>query len=203
MRPDLTTTSDDADLVRRVLARDEKAFREVMQKCDERLFRLARRILRNDSEAEEVVQEAYGRAYAHLGSFRGDSSLVTWLTRIAMNEAVGRLRARRLTVGQAVLQNHEREVIQLRSLAKSENPEKAVAQRQILQLAQRAIDKLPDAYQSVFITRVIEGMSVEDTAAILRLRPATVKTRLHRARRLICDHMSRQIGPVLMNDFPF
>ena len=85
----------DADLVRRALARDEAAIRAIMQANNRRLYRLARGILRNDGEAEDVVQETYVRAFTHLESFRGDSSLATWLARIAMNEALGRLRRQR------------------------------------------------------------------------------------------------------------
>ena len=90
--------SGDTELVRRALARDETAVRAIMQANNRRLYRLARGILRNDSEAEDVVQEAYVRAFTHLESFRGDSSLSTWLSRIAMNEALGRLRRRRPAV---------------------------------------------------------------------------------------------------------
>src|ERR1700709_2265445 len=88
----------DIELVRRALARDEAAFRAIMQSNNRRLYRLARGILRNDSEAEDVVQETYVRAFTHLESFRGDSSLATWLSRIAINEALGRLRRHRPSV---------------------------------------------------------------------------------------------------------
>ena len=93
--PNVVGTLDDAELVQRALARDGNAFRTIMQKYNQRLYRIARGILRNDAEAEDVVQEAYVSAFAHLDSFRGDSSLPTWLARITMNEALGRLRARR------------------------------------------------------------------------------------------------------------
>src|SRR3954447_16879678 len=103
MRPVQTSqtipiTTGDIELVRRALARDEAAFRAIMQANNRRLYRLARGILRNDSEAEDVVQETWVRAFTHLESFRGDSSLVTWLSRIAMNEALGRLRRARPNV---------------------------------------------------------------------------------------------------------
>src|SRR5580692_11726488 len=93
-----TATATAADLVGRAGARDEAAIRSIMQSNNRRLYRLARGILRNDSEAEDVVQETYVRAFTHLDSFRGDSSLATWLARIAMNEAMGRLRHQRPNV---------------------------------------------------------------------------------------------------------
>jgi RNA polymerase sigma-70 factor (ECF subfamily) len=194
----------DRDLVRRAAARDPQAFRTIMQTYNQRLYRIVRSILRNDSEAEDVVQEAYVRAFTHLADFRGDSSLATWLSRIAMNEALGRLRARRPTIDIANFeaQGAQAEIIQFPHSARSD-PEQTMAQRQLLQLVEQATDKLPEAYRTVFITRVIEGMSVEDTAELLGLRIETVKTRLHRARRLVREHLDKQIGPVLMDAFPF
>lgn len=196
--------SDDAGLVQRTLAQDGDAFRAIMQKYNQRLYRIARGILRNDSEAEDVVQEAYVRAFTHLKGFRGDSSLATWLSRIVMNEALGRLRTRRPTVDFATYEagSPEAEIIQFPHAARSD-PERTMAQRELLQLVEQATDKLPEVYRIVFITRVIEGMSVEDTAELLGLLPETVKTRLHRARRLVREHLDNQIGPVLMDAFPF
>ncbi len=190
---------DEADLIRRALARDGSAFRTIMQTNNRRLYRLARGIVRDDAEAEDVVQEGYVRAFTHLADFRGGSSLSTWLSRIVINEALGRLRSRRSTVGR----DAPAEIIRFPLAAKADDPERTMAQRQILQLVEQATDKLPEVYRVVFVTRVIEGMSVEETAAILGLRPETVKTRLHRARRLVRDQIDRQIGPVLMDAFPF
>src|SRR5688572_8057576 len=171
----------DLDLVRRVLARDEAAVRVIMQANNRRLYRLARGILRNDSEAEDVVQETYVRAFTHLESFRGDSSLATWLSRIAMNEALGRLRRQRPGVELSSLPQGmlEAQIIQFPRAA--DDPEKSMAQREIQHVVEHAIDELPEAFRLVFITRVIEGMNVEETAEILGLNPVTVKTRLHRA----------------------
>lgn len=197
--------SDDMDLVQRAIGRDGNAFRSIMEKYNRRLYRIARSILRNDSEAEDVVQEAYVRAFANLESFRNESTLPTWLGRIVINEALGRLRAQRPTVDLATFEAERTaaEIIQFPLTSKSDDPERTMAQRQILQLVEQATDNLPDVYRIVFITRVIEGMSVEDTAEILGLRPETVKTRLHRARRLVREQLDKQIGPVLMDAFPF
>src|SRR4051812_14616566 len=197
--------NSDADLVARALVRDEAAVRAIMQANNRRLYRLARGILRNDSEAEDVVQETYFRAFTHLESFRGDSSLSTWLSRIAMNEALGRLRRQRPSVDLGALAPGvlEAQIIQFPLSAAPEDPEKSMAQREIQRVVEHAIDDLPDAFRIVFITRVIEGMNVEETAEILGLKPETVKTRLHRARTMLRDNVEKKIGPVVMEAFPF
>jgi RNA polymerase sigma-70 factor, ECF subfamily len=203
--PRIAVPSDDAELVRRALARDDTAFRIIMERHNRRLYRIARGILRNDTEAEDVVQEAYVSAFTHLDGFRGDSSLATWLSRITMNEALGRLRRERLAVDLDTFeaQRTEAQIIQFPQTVTFDDPERTMAQREILQLVERATDNLPEIFRIVFITRVIEGMSVEETADLLGLRPETVKTRLHRARRLVREQLDKQIGPVLMEAFPF
>jgi RNA polymerase sigma-70 factor (ECF subfamily) len=195
----------EAELVARARARDESAFRSIMGANNRRLYRLARSILRNDSEAEDVVQEAYVLAFTHLEDFRSDSSLATWLARIAMNEALGRLRRRRPGVEWSTLPpgTLEAQIIQFPHSGASEDPEKSMAQREIQRVVEHAIDELPEAFRIVFITRVIEGMNVEETAEILGLKPETVKTRLHRARAMLRDNVENKIGPVVMDAFPF
>ena len=197
--------TSDAELVRRARGRDEAAIRLILQTNNRRLYRIARGILRNDSEAEDVVQETYVRAFTYLQDFRGDSSLATWLARIAVNEALGRLRRQRpsvdlSTLAQGVL---EAQIIQFPLLAMSEDPEKSMAQREIQRVVEHAIDELPEAFRIVFITRVIEGMNVEETAETLGLKPETVKTRLHRARTMLRNSIEKKIGPVVMEAFPF
>ena len=196
--------ASDADLVRRARAREEAAVRAIMQTNNRRLYRLARGILRNDGEAEDVVQETYVRAFTHLDQFHGDSSLSTWLSRIAINEALGRLRRQRPGVEWTSLPQGtiEAQIIQF-PLASAVDPEKSMAQREIQHVVEHAIDELPEAFRIVFITRVIEGMNVEETAEILDLKPETVKTRLHRARTMLRDNVERKIGPVVMDAFPF
>jgi RNA polymerase sigma-70 factor (ECF subfamily) len=203
--PRIAVPSDDAELVRRALARDDTAFRIIMERHNRRLYRIARGILRNDTEAEDAVQEAYVSAFTHLDGFRGDSSLATWLARITMNEALGRLRRKRLAVDLDTFeaQRTEAQIIQFPQTVASDDPERTMAQREILQLVEQATDNLPEIFRIVFITRVIEGMSVEETADLLGLQPETVKTRLHRARRLVREQLNKQIGPVLMDAFPF
>ena len=203
--PIVPVGSTDAELVRRARERDEPAIRSIMQSNNRRLYRLARGILRNDSEAEDVVQETYVRAFTHLQDFRGDSSLATWLGRIAINEALGRLRRQHANVEWTSLPPGalEAQIIQFPLSAASEDPEKSMAQRQIQHVVEHAIDELPEAFRIVFITRVIEGMNLEETAEILGLKPETVKTRLHRARTMLRDNVEKKIGPVVMEAFPF
>ncbi|ESX08682.1 RNA polymerase sigma factor [Mesorhizobium sp. LSJC265A00] len=193
-----TAASSEMLLVRRALAREGNAFRIIMKTHNQRLYRIARGVVRNDAEAEDIVQEAYVRAFAHLDAFRGESSLATWLSRIVINEALGRLRKRRRTVAK----NPQAEIIQF-PLNPSDDPERTMAQRQILELVERATDSLPDVYRTVFVARVIEGLSIEETAELLGVRPETVKTRLHRARALVRKALDDQIGPVLLDAFPF
>jgi RNA polymerase sigma-70 factor (ECF subfamily) len=201
----IPAAAGDAELVRRALMRDEAAVRAIIKAHNRRLYRLARGILRNDGEAEDVVQETYVRAFTHLADFRGDSSLSTWLSRIAMNEALGRLRRHRpgvelSSLPQGVL---EAQIIQFPLLSATDDPEKSMAQREIQHVVEAAIDELPEPFRMVFITRVVEGMNVEETAEILDLKPETVKTRLHRARAMLRDNVEKKIGPVVMDAFPF
>ncbi|TPI21807.1 RNA polymerase sigma factor [Mesorhizobium sp. B3-2-1] len=203
VRRDATETiaaSDELELAQRAMANDGAAFRTIIKTHNQRLYRIARGVVRNDSEAEDVVQEAYVRAFAHLESFRGDASLGTWLSRIVINEALGRLRKRRRTAATPV--NPQAEIIQF-PLNPTDDPERTMAQRQILALVERATDTLPDLYRMVFVARVIEGLSIEETSELLGVRPETVKTRLHRARVLLRKALDDQIGPVLLDAFPF
>lgn len=200
----LSASTSDGELVRRALAGEEGAIRAILQANNRRLFRIARGILRNDSEAEDVVQETYVRALTHLGGFRGDSSLSTWLSRIAMNEAMGRLRGQHLRQCDSL--HHEQpeaEIIQFPATSAASDPEKSMAQREIQRFVEHAIDELPEPFRMVFITRVMEEMSVEETAKLLGLKPETVKTRLHRARATLRDNVEKKIGPVILEAFPF
>lgn len=197
--------SDESDLVRRALSRDGAAFRTIMERHNRRLYRIARAVLRDDSEAEDAVQESYVRAFANLGTFRGDSSLATWLGRIALNEALGRLRRRRpaAPIDTMEVLRTDAQIIQFRNAMTAEDPERTMAQREILRLVERATEALPEIFRTVFVTRVIEGMSVQETAELLDIEPETVKTRLHRARHLLRDQLESEIGPVLLDAFPF
>jgi RNA polymerase sigma-70 factor, ECF subfamily len=197
-------SSRDLQLVRRALVCDADAFQSIMQMHNHRLYRIARGLADDDSEAEDIVQEAYVSAFAHFAEFRGESALSTWLCRIVVNEALGRLKKKRREAAfaaSAAWANFE--IAQFPLDRRSDDAERTVAQRQILRLVEQAIDTLPPAYRVVFMARAIEGLSSEETAELLGLRSETVRTRLHRARCLVRKRLDDQIGPVLLNAFPF
>src|SRR5262245_63066767 len=196
---------NDENLVRLAREREEAAVRVITKRYNRRLYRIARSILRNDAEAEDVVQETYVLALTGLDMFRGDAAFGTWITRIAMNEALGRLRRRRPTVDWETYgaNRQQAEIIHFPALAASSDPEQSMAQSEIRAALEQAIDALPNAFRTVFVARILEGMSVEETADLFGLQSQTVKTRLHRARLLLRDELDKQLGPALTSTFPF
>jgi RNA polymerase sigma-70 factor (ECF subfamily) len=193
------------ELVSRAQARQPDAIRTIIRRYNQRLYRLARAIVCSDADAEEVLQESYLRAFGAIEGFRGDASLSTWLSRITINEALGRLRHKRrqAKLNIDVAEQQQASVIPFPLAVLADDPERTMAQRQLLQMVERASDNLPEVYRVVFIARIVEGLSVEETASVLDLRPATVKTRLHRARALVKQELEAQIGPVFLDAFPF
>ncbi len=182
------------------------AFAGIMQRYNQRLFRVARSVVRDDHEAEDVLQEAYTRAFASFAGFRGESSLATWLTTITLNEARGRLRRRRDNVGLEAVEAAQQEsgrVIIFPSPYGSVSPEADAARAETRRLLERAVDDLPEAFRAVFIMREVDELSVEETAQTLGLKPETVKTRLHRARRLLREALDAKLGSVVKEAFPF
>lgn len=197
---------DDAELAQLCAGRDRGAITHVITSNNQRLFRTAWSILRNRAEAEECVQAAYLSAFAAIGSFEGRSALSTWLTRIVLNEALGRRRSeerrRRHLEGKgvAVLDDY-REALMRGS--EPDTPDVAVAREQIRTLLEQAVGGLPEVFRTVFVLREIEGLSSEDTAAILDVPIATVKTRLFRGRRRLQEMLAPELGTVLSGTFPF
>jgi len=196
----------DIALVRRALARDPNAFRAIIKTHNQRLYRIARGVVRNDAEAEDVVQEAYLRAFTRLDAFRGEAAIGTWLTRIVINEARGRLRRRRPTVELSHMDEADTragaDVIAFPGLRPSD-PEAEAARSQIRGLLEGAVDALPEAFRTVFILREVEEFSVEETADQLDLKPETVRTRLHRARRLLRKALEADLHSGLASAYPF
>ena len=197
--------SAEVDLVRRAVRKDEAAIRSIIQANNRRLYRVARSIVRDDGEAEDVLQEAYLRAFSALAEFRGDSSLATWLTRIVLNEALQRRRRRIERPVQRTEPEREQAHVIAFPLSGQHpvDPERAMSQREICRLLEHAIDELPDEFRTVLVARAIEDMSIEETADLLGLRPETVKTRLHRARRLLKSALEEHIGSFFSDVFPF
>jgi len=200
---DALTESELVDLAR---AGDPDAFRTIMRRCNQRLFRIARSVVKDDNEAEDVVQETYLRAFAAIGGFRGASSLSTWLTRIALNEARGRLRKSRPNVSLDAVEAEQArgaDVIMFPRSLGAGTPESDVARAEARRLLEMAIDELPEAFRLVFILREIEECSVEETAAQLGVLPETVKTRLFRARKLLRAALYEKLSSSVTEAFPF
>jgi RNA polymerase sigma-70 factor (ECF subfamily) len=173
----------DEDVVSRVLAGETALFEIVMRRYNQRLYRLARTILRDDAEAEDVMQDAYVRAYEHLHQFAGKAAFSTWLSRIAIHEALARKRRRgRHEELDALTVNGDS-----MSILKSSDPspEDGTANSQMRELLEKAIDRLPESYRTVVVMRQVEEMSVAETAASLGVTEAVVKTRLHRAHAML------------------
>jgi RNA polymerase sigma-70 factor (ECF subfamily) len=184
---------------------DRQAFRAIMTRCNQRLFRVARAVVRDEAEAEDVLQEAYLRAFAAIGGFRGEAGVATWLTRIVLNEAHGRLRRRKSTVGLDALEAAQEtaQVLNFPGMTKSDDPEADAARAQIRRLLECAVDDLPEPFRLVFILREVEDLSAEETASHLNLKVQTVKTRLHRARRRLRDALDAQLADVMVGAYPF
>jgi RNA polymerase sigma-70 factor (ECF subfamily) len=197
---------DDVEIARQCAARNREAIVAVIAANNQRLFRTAWSILRNRSEAEEAVQSAYVQAFAAIRSFEGRSSLSTWLTRIVINEALGRRRAderrrRRLEEKGVAVMDSYRDTLMRGSAV--EPPDVAIAREQVRTLLEHAIASLPDTFRTVFVLREIEGLSVEQTAEVLGTPEATVKTRLFRARRRMQELLAPELGTALVGTFPF
>ena len=196
----------DNELAARIAAKDVAAVRLVTGRNNQRLFRAAWSILKDRSEAEEAVQDGYLKAFNAIGTFAGKASLSTWLTRIVVNEALSRRsnaqrRSRLLNQKSILVLDEYREKLMAGSMTQS--PEKALMRRQIAKLLETAIAQLPDTFRPVFVLREIEGLSVEDTAAVLQIPEETVKTRLHRARRRLQKELDPELCDALSETFSF
>jgi len=200
------TAPTETELIRLCLARDAAAIRQVTMANNQRLFRAAWSILKDRGEAEDAVQTAYLRAFAGLADFAGRSSLSTWLTRIVVNEALGRVRAARrrrtrLDSTSVLIMDEYRDKLMRGSAPPS--PDSTLAREQLRALLEKAIAELPDAFRSVFVLREIEALTVDETAEVLGLSPNTVKTRLHRARRKLQEGLAPDVHTALVGTFPF
>lgn len=200
-------TLADSELAELVGLRDPEAVRLVTARNNQRLFRAAWSILRDRTEAEDAVQSAYLSAFAAIGSFAGRSSLSTWLTRIAINEALGRQRAARrrrayLDANSVIHMDEYREKL-MRGSTDGLSPEGSAAREQLRRLLEEAIARLPETFRMVFVLREIEEMSVEEASEALGIPGATVKTRHLRARRRLQQDLAPEVKTALSGTFPF
>jgi RNA polymerase sigma-70 factor, ECF subfamily len=192
-----SSSLDDAEVVRRVCAGERELFEVLVRRHDQKVYRTARSILRDEGEVEDAMQQAWLQAYVHLAEFAGNSAFSTWLVRIAANEALQRLRRR--SPLSAVSAEGEEEAVDRRA----EDPEERAASREAVRLVERAVDKLPAHYRSVFMLREIEGLSTADTAAALGIGEEAAKVRLHRARALLRETLAETVEQSAPEAFQF
>lgn len=190
----------DAALVGSILAGEAHAFERMMRQHNRRLFRVARSILRDDSEAEDAVQEGYIKAHRALSGFRGEARLSTWLTRIIVNQALERRRRR--PAAAAASADVDVDAV-MASQAVPDTPETLAMRADLRRLIEQSIDALPQTYRSVFILSAVEGLSIEETSASLGISPANARVRMTRARARLRQALGARLGPLLENVFAF
>jgi RNA polymerase sigma-70 factor, ECF subfamily len=205
--PTVTPATPDAELAARAAQGDDEAFEAIMRRHNRLLFRTGRSILRSDAETEDALQESYLRAWRSLASFRADSKLSTWLVRIVINEALGRLRrpsAQVIPMNATLDDDNDAEPIE-QSVADDADrqPEQLAMRADVRRLMQARIDTLPESFRTVFMLRAVQELSVEEVAAMLDLPEATVRTRFFRARGLLREGLSRDIDLTLGDAFAF
>jgi RNA polymerase sigma-70 factor (ECF subfamily) len=190
----------DEEVVQRVLGGEVALFEILMRRHNRRLYRVARAIVTDEGEAEEVMQQAYFNAYTHLSQFAGRARFSTWLTKIAVYEALARARRReRFEPIDEGAGADEGEMSRL--VAKEPDPEQQALTGELRWLLETVIDALPEAYRSVFVLRMVEGLSTAETAECLGINEETVKTRLHRARGHLRETLYERAG--FPSAFPF
>ena len=191
----------DEQVVARVLAGETALFEVLMRRYNQRLFRVTRSIVRDDGEAEDIIQDAYVRCYLHLHQFEGRASFSTWLTRIAVHEAIARSRKR-----QRFVSLEESTVLTeagMRLESRTDSPEQEMLNETVRMVIEAAVDDLPETYRSVFMMREVEGLTTAETAESLDISEEVVKVRLHRARAMMRKHIHTRTGAVTATAFQF
>jgi RNA polymerase sigma-70 factor (ECF subfamily) len=189
-------TLSDSEIVRRVRAGDLASFEVLIRRHNQRIYRAARAILRDQTEVEDVMQQTYVNAFTHLHQFEERSRFSTWLTRIAVNEAIGR--RQRMHQG-----THATGDEVAAAISPQPTPEHLAYAGELQRLLEEAVDGLPDAYRAVFMLRDIEGLSTSETGDALELGDEAVKTRLHRARAMLRSVVASRIGGAANSAFRF
>jgi len=199
----ITTDTADAQLVQLAAAGNTQAFEFIMRRHNRLLFRTARSVLKNETEAEDVLQDAYVKAWRALNNFRDDAKLSTWLVRIVVNEALSRRRRKAATV--IPLDARSTSLTNDETLDQHEldHPESQAMSTQMRQLLESQIDALPDAFRTVFVLRAVQELTVEETAAALDIPEATVRSRFFRARGLLREALAREIDVATSDAFAF
>lgn len=183
------------------------ALANIMRQHNRRMFRIARSILRNDAEAEDIVQDAFVKAFIELGSLREPGSAASWLARITANLAISRVRQlkrrSRIVLADAVSTDPNLEDGPSDMETDRQTPERITAMGDVRRLIENAIDRLPDGFREVFVLRAVEQMTVDETAATLGVLAQTVKSRLHRAKTMLRANLEEHITAVSLTAFPF
>src|SRR5262245_2308563 len=188
----------DEEVVARVLAGETALFEILMRRHNERIYRAARAILRDDTEAEDVMQQAYVNAYTHLRQFDGRAQFATWLTRIAVHEALARARRR------GRYESLEDSPVEtLMPIQSGPDPERQAFARELATLLESAVDRLTDGYREVFMLRQVQGLTTSETAQVLDVSEDVVKTRLSRARAALQRDLLDQAGEAAASAFTF
>lgn len=202
MQAEIQSTQDEHEWVRRVVAGDRSAFELLMRRHNRRLYRLARATLRNPTEAEDALQEAYLLAYRSLKQFRGDASLSTWLSRLVLNECLARLRRgnRRQTVVPIVNSPMEIDAV---ADAEDDSPDRIAAREQVRALIEAKLDELPQDFRVAFVLRSVEELSVEEAAQLLGIEEATVRSRHFRAKSLLRESLAQEFDLAERDVFEF
>lgn len=190
----------DETVVDRVRNGETALYEILVRRHNQRLYRTIRAILRDDRNVEDVMQQAYIDAYLHLHQFRGDAKFATWLTRIAVNRAIRNGRGDRR--GLELVVSDQEQAIE-RAPAHNIDPEHAMYGHELKVVLESLIEQLPEPFRLVFVMREVEGLSTAETAASLEINEDTVKTRLHRARRLLQDQVDRRLGPAASQVYSF
>jgi RNA polymerase sigma-70 factor, ECF subfamily len=196
----------DVEVVRRVRAGESELFEILMRRHNQRVYRAARAILKDEAEVEDVMQQAYINAFTHLHQFEERSQFSTWLTRITLNEAFGRRRKTQRTESlttTAFRVGDEGGAFMREPTSPDANPEQQAYAGELRGVLEETIDRLPETYRTVFMLRDVEGLSTSETAEGLALGEATVKTRLHRARAIIRRLLTARVGELAVDAFPF
>lgn len=197
----LDLRADENVLLERARGRDVLAFELLMRRNNQRVYRVVRSIIKEASEIEDVMQQAYLQAFTHLDQYSGAAQWSTWLCRIAINEAKGRLRQqKRFLPIEGVSEEAE---VQDPSRTDTMNPEQTLAGRELSEMVENAIDELPDLYRTVLMMREVEGMSTNEVAQVLDVEPDVVKTRLHRARAALRCNVEDRIGEGMKSAYEF
>ncbi|HYX69118.1 MAG TPA: RNA polymerase sigma factor [Terriglobales bacterium] len=192
----------DEEVVERVLGGDGALFEILMRRYNQRLYRVARSILRDDAESEDVMQDTYVRAYQHLRQFAGRAKFATWLTRIAVHEALARVQRRSRFQDLHPVAAPEGDGMELIK-SKDRDPEQQAGNAELRLLLEEAVAGLAEGYRSVFMLREVEQMSTQETAEVLELTEATVKVRLHRAHALLRRALYERTGATATHAFAF